>query len=194
MPQTTEFLEAYRRRLVEVIEEIDSAAVGAVVDTLYDAYKRGSLVLVCGNGGSAATASHMANDLVKATRVAGRHSLRAVSLCDNVSLLTAFANDEGYDGVFARQVEAVLLEGDVLIAISASGNSPNIIQAVELADQMGATTIGFTGFSGGKLSELADLVVHIPTEHGAYGHVEDAHMTLDHMITGALYERIADGD
>src|SRR3954451_5763207 len=137
MPETAEFLNEYRRRLVEVLDEIDATAVGAVVDTLFDAYKRGAMVLVCGNGGSAATASHMANDLVKATRVAGRHSLRAVSLCDNVSLLTAFANDEGYEGVFARQVEAVLLEGDVLIAISASGNSPNIIQAVELADQMG---------------------------------------------------------
>jgi D-sedoheptulose 7-phosphate isomerase len=174
-----------------LIHAIDVVAVDAVIERLFDAYMRGSLVLVCGNGGSASTASHIANDLVKATRVPERHALRALSLCDNVSLLTAFANDEGYEGVFTRQIEAVALQGDVLIAISASGNSPNVLDAVAHAQAMGVATIGLVGFGGGKLAALADLVVHIETEHGAYGHVEDAHLALGHMITGALYERIA---
>lgn len=191
MSEEATYVEGYRRRLLELVEQIDVQAVGAVIDCLYAAYERGSLVGLCGNGGSASTASHMANDLVKATRVPHRRSLRAVSFCDNVSLLTAFANDEGYDGVFARQVEAVLVEGDVLVAISASGNSPNVLEAVRVADDLGATTVGLVGFSGGRLAAEADIVVHVATEQGEYGPVEDVHLVLDHMITGALYQRIA---
>ena len=191
MSDQATYVEGYRRRLLELVEQIDVQAVSAVIDCLYAAYERGSLVGLCGNGGSASTASHMANDLVKATRVPHRRSLRAVSFCDNVSLLTAFANDEGYEGVFARQVEAVLVKDDVLIAISASGNSPNVLEAVRMAEEIGATTIGVVGFAGGQLAQVADLVVHIPTEQGEYGPVEDIHLILDHMVTGALYERIA---
>lgn len=186
-----QFIDEYRTRTLAVIGAIDLDAVAAVVDCLAAAWRRASLVALVGNGGSAATASHFANDLVKATRVPGQPSLRAVSLCDNVSLLTAFANDEGYEGVFARQVESVLTDGDVLIAISASGNSPNVLQAVARAGELGCTTVGLVGFGGGLLAASADLVVHVPSDVGDYGPVEDAHLVLDHMITGALLDIIS---
>lgn len=178
---------AYRRRLLELLETLDVDAVATVAHALFEAWQRRALVLIAGNGGSASTASHMANDLVKATRLVGGPPFRATSITDNVSLLTAYANDEGYDTVFAAQLEALFDSSDVLLVISASGNSPNLVVAARRAQELGGTVLALTGFEGGILAEIADHAVHIPTEAGEYGPVEDMHLILNHMITSRLH-------
>ena len=132
----------------------------------------------------------MATDLVKATRVDGQRAVRALSLADNVSLLTAFANDEGYEVGFERQLEAIFRPGDVLVLISASGNSSNAIAAAEKASDLGGTSIALVGFDGGVLLRTCDLVVHAHSRPGEYGPVEDVHLVLNHMISGRLLDRI----
>jgi len=185
-------LEGQRRRTIELLEGVDIAAVTAVVEHLLECWKRGALVAIAGNGGSASTASHMANDLVKATRVKSQRGFRAISLTDNVSLLTAFANDEGYEAVFASQLEAVMTPGDVLVLISASGNSPNAVAAAGRAAELGASTVALVGFDGGALARTCDVVVRVDSEPGEYGSVEDVHLVLNHMISEALCEGIGE--
>ena len=185
-----ERLEAYRGRTAAILQSLDLGAVGAVVDELHRAWQRRALIAVAGNGGSAATASHMANDLVKATRVDGHHAVRAISLADNVSLLTALANDEDYAVAFRRQLEAIFLPGDVLVLISASGNSANVVAAARAAQEIGGTTVALVGFDGGELARICDLVILTESEPGDYGPVEDVHLILNHMITGELLSRI----
>lgn len=185
-------LDMHRRRTIELLERIDTSSVAAVVAHLLEVWKRGSLVVIAGNGGSASTASHMANDLVKATRVESGRGFRAISLTDNVSLLTALANDEGYESVFASQLDAVLTPGDALILISASGNSSNTVAALTRAKELGASTVGLVGFDGGALLRACDLVVHVESEPREYGPVEDVHLVLNHMMSEALREAIAE--
>jgi D-sedoheptulose 7-phosphate isomerase len=187
---TGELLERYHRRSLEVLSAIDLAAVARVVDVLADAWGRRALVAIAGNGGSASTAEHMATDLVMSTRVEGKPAFRAISLTDNAALLTALSNDRGYDVAFADQLDGLVREGDVVILISASGSSPNVVEAAQRAREQGATPIALVGFDGGKLASICDPVVHVRTEPGEYGPVEDAHLLLDHMITGALRQRI----
>jgi len=147
---------------------------------------------VIGNGGSAATASHMMNDLCKGTLGhkgdAPWPRLRVIALTDNVSLMTAWANDTDYNHIFSEPLKNLAERGDLLIAISASGNSPNILAAVEAAKQIGVNVIGLTGFGGGKLAKLAEISFVVPSD--GYGPVEDVHMILDHIITGYLYEKL----
>ena len=188
--RVVERLEAYRGRTAAILQSLDLGAVGAVVDELHRAWQRRALIAVAGNGGSAATASHMANDLVKATRVDGHHAVRAISLADNVSLLTALANDEDYAVAFRRQLEAIFLPGDVLVLISASGNSANVVAAARAAQEIGGTTVALVGFDGGELARISDLVILTESEPGDYGPVEDVHLILNHMITGELLSRI----
>jgi D-sedoheptulose 7-phosphate isomerase len=189
-----EFLRDYRARLVEILDGVDLDAVARAVDVIFDAWNRRALVLIAGNGGSASTASHCANDLAKATRVADRLPMRAVSITDNASLMTALANDDGFERVFSHQMETLFRPGDVLIAISASGNSPNIVDAAQHALDNDGRVIALTGFGGGKLADIADVTVHAPTEHGEYGPVEDVHLIVNHMITGCLLDRIRESD
>jgi D-sedoheptulose 7-phosphate isomerase len=141
-------------------------------------------VFLLGNGGSAATASHMANDLSKATIVPGLPRMRVIALTDNVSIITAWANDESYDCVFKEQLENLLNPGDTVLAISASGNSPNVLRAMEFARERGAVTIGWTGRAGGCLKDLVDHCVHVPTDD--VGMIENVHMVFDHLVTRAL--------
>ena len=184
-------LQAYRDRVTAIVAGIDLASVERVVDRLYELWLRRGLLGIAGNGGSATTASHMATDLVLATQVPGRRRFRTVSLTDNIGLLTALGNDRGYEGVFADQLECLLGAGDALLLISASGNSPNVVTAAERARSLGAETIALVGFDGGRLATMCDEVVHVPSEAGEYGPVEDAHLMLEHMITSAVRERIA---
>ena len=184
-------LEWYRQRLTSILSELDLVAVARIVDCLYDAWRRRALVAIAGNGGSASTASHMANDLVKAAHVDGQHRFNVRSLVDNASMLTALANDLGYESVFANQLDALFGERDVLVLISASGESPNVVAAARRARELGGSSIALLGFSGGTLAEIADIAVVVATEHGEYGPVEDAHLALNHMISEALRERIA---
>jgi D-sedoheptulose 7-phosphate isomerase len=117
--------------------------------------------------------------------------MKVVSLTDNVAVITALANDYGYDRIFVMQLEPLLAEGDVVVAISASGNSPNVVQAIEFANERKAVTVGLTGFDGGRLGELCEIHVHVPSARGEYGPVEDAHMVLDHLVMSYLWEKWA---
>lgn len=169
-----------------LMAQMDSDAVGRVFDTLRNARDRNATVYVAGNGGSAATATHWTTDMGKATKRSGQLPFRIMCLSDNVSWLTALGNDEGYERVFAGQLENFAQKDDVLLVISASGNSPNLVCAVELAKERGAKTVGFLGFDGGKLKDMVDEVVWVKTEMGAYEQVEDCHMALCHALTMCL--------
>jgi D-sedoheptulose 7-phosphate isomerase len=177
---------AHLRDLAELVGSVDPAALDEAVARVRRARRDGATVFVAGNGGSAATASHWVNDLCKATRCAGQPLVRATCLSDNTSWLTALANDEGYERVFAAQLENLGRAGDVLIVISASGNSPNLVAAVETAQQLGMDTIGMLGFDGGVLRERVDGLLWLPTERGLYELVEDAHSALCHAVTVCL--------
>lgn len=172
-----------------LMHELPLAAVPPVVQALLDARRQGRHVFVCGNGGSAATASHFVNDLNKGTNVAGKRRFRAVGLVDNTPLLMAWSNDTTYEQALAEQVINFVEPGDVLVAISGSGNSPNVLRAVEVARAHGAVTVGMTGFSGGQLKALVDLSLHVPSQ--CMEQVEDAHMILCHTLTVTLRSAIA---
>ena len=175
------FATAYLQYLSQVLSRIDVGEIAAFVTEVLDARSRGARIFFLGNGGSAATASHFANDVAIGSR-AWQKPFRAMSLTDNVAVMTAIGNDYGYDQIFVLQLKTLLMPGDVVVAISASGNSPNVLRAVEYANQIGAITIGLTGFDGGQLRRIASKSVHVPTNIGEYGPVEDAHMVLDHLV------------
>ncbi|MGH7369205.1 MAG: D-sedoheptulose-7-phosphate isomerase [Candidatus Rokuibacteriota bacterium] len=176
----------YLRECEKLLQQVDLAAVERVVQCLRTARDRGATIYVAGNGGSAATASHWVNDLGKATKRSGCAPMRVMSLSDNVSWLTALGNDEGYERVFAGQMENFARPGDVLVVISASGNSPNLVRAVELARERGVHTIGFLGFDGGAIRTMADDCVWLETERGTYELVESIHSVLCHLVTICL--------
>jgi D-sedoheptulose 7-phosphate isomerase len=182
-----EYLLACRK----LLEGVDLAAVESVVQRLREARDRGATIYIAGNGGSAATASHWVNDLGKATKRSGRSPMRVMSLGDSVSWLTALANDEGYERVFAGQLENFARAGDLLVVISASGNSPNLVRAVELARERGVHTVGLLGFDGGVLRTMVDDCVWLQTERGAYELVESIHSVLCHLVTICLVRDVA---
>jgi len=171
----------YIRRLSEILESWDDSCLVRAYDVLCTARNSESNVFIIGNGGSAATASHMATDF--GVGGPGKSGLRAIALTDNNAVLTAIGNDHGYDAVFTRQLNLLAKSGDVLICISASGNSPNIIRAIEVARNLGVTTVGFSGFDGGQLRELVDVSIHVPSVSGEYGPVEDMHLIINHALT-----------
>jgi D-sedoheptulose 7-phosphate isomerase len=179
------FAADYLTNFERVLKGLDLDAFSRVVSTLDAARQAGTTIFIAGNGGSASTASHWANDLGKGLRDAGP-PIRVLSLTDNVSWFTALANDEGYQRVFTGQLENFARPGDVLIVISASGNSPNLIDVVSFARERGVRTIGLLGFDGGLLKPMVDECVWFPSEKGAYGPVESAHSLLCHLITACL--------
>jgi D-sedoheptulose 7-phosphate isomerase len=180
-------VNASLQAFTDLVSRIDVDAVARVTERLRTVRDGRGTVFIAGNGGSASTATHWANDLGKATKRSGKAPIRVVSLTDNVAWLTALANDEGYDQVFAGQLDNLAQRGDVLIVISASGNSLNLVRAVELAKQREMVTIGLLGFDGGLLlrGDL-DAVVWLPTEIGAYGLVETSHSLVADIITTCL--------
>ena len=184
-PETT-ILSEYLRVLGGLLEAPFVDSVHRVGQILRTARERTATVYVAGNGGSASTASHWVNDLGKATKRNGNPPIRVMSLNDNVSWLTALANDEGYERVFAGQLENFAKPDDVLVVISASGNSPNLIRAVELAKSRGVVTVALLGFDGGGLKDIVDEYLLIPTKKGAYGLVESGHSLLCHLLTDCL--------
>jgi D-sedoheptulose 7-phosphate isomerase len=182
------FADAYLNYVQVVLKRIETKEVGRFIETLLDARARGATVFFIGNGGSAATASHFANDLCIGTNDYER-PFRALALTDNVAVMTAISNDFGYEDIFSRQLRALGKRGDVLVAISASGNSPNLLKAFECARDCGIKSIALTAFDGGKMKAVADEGVHVPTDPKEYGPAEDAHMVLDHLV-GAYLSRI----
>ncbi len=185
----TVFAVSYIKHLKAVLDRFDAEEIGRFITMLLDARERGITVFFIGNGGSAATASHFANDLGVGTQAHDR-PFRVMSLTDNVPVLTAIANDFGYEQIFTRQLRILGKGGDVLVAISASGNSPNLVNAFEYARTAGIKTVSVTAFDGGKLKQMADQTVHVRTEANEYGPAEDAHMVLDHLVGSYLLRRL----
>jgi D-sedoheptulose 7-phosphate isomerase len=188
---TRPFLERVSQELLR----IDPAEVKALADAIYDCYQHRRMVFLCGNGGSGSNASHFCEDLGKGTLNRDtmdddrKNRLRVMSLTDNTPYILAWGNDEGFERVFVEQLKNLANPGDFLIAISGSGNSPNILRAVEWANKNGLTTFGCTGFGGGKLRMLAQKGLHVPLDD--MGIVESIHLTAFHWVVDNLHKRIS---
>ncbi len=185
-----EFIKNYFEEIKNLLDKVSAEDTKKVTELIYNAYHDNKQIFIIGNGGSAATASHFACDLNKGTlsRVYDddEKRFRVISMADNVAILTAYANDLSYDDIFSQQLRNLVNKGDLVIAITGSGNSKNIIKGVETAKKSGATTIGFLGFQGGKLKNMVDHHILVPTEH--YGRIEDVHAILAHLISAYLGE------
>ena len=180
-----DYSKSYIDYLSSVLSNISLSDIEKFVEVLLEARERESSIFFIGNGGSAATASHFANDIAIGTRTYEK-PFRVISLCDNQAVITAIANDDGFEKIFSQQLEVLLKKQDVVVAISASGNSPNLIDAIETAKKMSAISVGISAFDGGKMKEMVDVSLHVPTEKGEYGPAEDAHMILDHLVSNYL--------
>ena len=180
----SEFMSRYFKYLKDVLSNIDVKQVDKLVLSLEKARKNGNTIFIIGNGGSATTASSMANDLgfdiIKKTKT--KKPFKFLSLTDNNSVITAIANDVGYEEVFVNQLKIHYRKGDQLIIISASGNSPNLVSAAKWFKSQKGKVISFLGFDGGKLKKISDIILHAKTEKGDYGPVEDAHLIINHVL------------
>lgn len=185
-PSTGAYLERVGELLKELPEQTDR-----FVDALWAGFEQGRTIFLCGNGGSAANASHFGQDLAKGTlsSMSAKRRFRVIPLTDNIGFITALANDEGYDSIFEQQLRNLAAPGDLLVAISGSGNSPNVLRAVEYARSIGMKTIGVTGYDGGKLRTLADESLHIPIFD--MGMTEALHGVVFHAAMCFLRERLA---
>jgi len=179
------FAKQYLEYVSDVINNISLEEIESFINVLINARESGAAIYFIGNGGSAATASHFANDIAIGTK-SSEKPFRAQSLCDNQAIITAIANDDGYENIFSYQLKVLLNKGDIVVAISASGNSPNLLSAINFAKQKGAFTVGLTAFDGGLLRKATDISVHVPTQLKEYGPAEDGHMVLDHLISKYL--------
>jgi D-sedoheptulose 7-phosphate isomerase len=179
-----EGIDSYLAQVADVLGRLPVEALERMVYRLEEARWKSQQVFTCGNGGSAATAIHFASDLSKGALAPDKPPIKAESLCDNIALLTAWANDVAYDEIFAQQMTPWVKPGDVLIAISGSGNSANVLRAVDVAKAAGATTIGFTGFNGGKLKGMVDICITVASD--SMEQIEDVHLLLCHLVTTCL--------
>jgi D-sedoheptulose 7-phosphate isomerase len=175
-----DFARTYIEKLKTLLDSVPVDSVGKVCEIFHSARERDRRIFIVGNGGSAATASHFAVDLGKGASLNRPKRFKILSLTDNIPWITALANDLAYDQVFEQQLRNYAEPGDVLLAISASGNSPNVVNAVKAAKEMGLTTIAFSGFGGGKIAGMADLSIVAKDNH--YGRVEDVHSILMHVV------------
>ena len=180
-------IQTYISTLQETMGRLPQPLIFQVIYTLQNARMQGSQVFIMGNGGSASTASHFVCDLAKNTRHGGLPHFRAIGLADNMEIFSAYANDEGYESVFSQQLINLIKPGDIVIAISASGNSKNVLNAVDEARKYGVTTIGFTGFDGGRLGQMVDIHIHVQSD--IIEHVEDIHLMLEHMIVRTIKDQ-----
>lgn len=183
-------LEAYIRSYSEAVlagwRDVAMSEILKLIFALREVCTYHRQVFIAGNGGSASLASHMATDLGNRILDGEFPRLRVISLCDNMARVSAAANDSGYENIFSRQMENLLVQDDLMIAISASGNSPNVINALSFARAKGAKTCGIVGFDGGAAKDIADIVIHFPTSRGAYGITEDLTSMLNHVVTNLL--------
>lgn len=185
-----ELVSNYLGHVTELLSRVDAEQCIAIGRELHRTCREGGTVYVCGNGGSASTASHLACDISKNVTTTDSHRLRVISLTDNMAHFSAIANDLDYSEVFAEQMRNILTPRDAVIAISASGNSPNVVKAAEFARAMGCPVIAFTGFSGGRLRELASSTLHV--ESREYGPIEDLHLVFNHLLVIVLRELVAE--
>lgn len=185
----SEYTGKYVNRLHEVLTGIDGGMMARMIDCIDQATLKGNTLFLIANGGSAGVAAHIVNDLVAGAYADGIPPFRALSLSDNAPSVTALANDAGYENVFLNQLKVHLDPGDVVLGMSVSGNSENIIRAMDYARARGAATLGWCGFDGGRLAKACDLVIHIPTTKDEYGPVEDAFAVLGHIVCGYLTMR-----
>lgn len=180
------FTKKYISQLINTLKKTDIEIFEEIIDALE---KVKGKIYIIGNGGSAAIASHMANDLGIGLKRRGIRNFDVESLGDNSSVCTAIANDIGYENIFKMQLKNKITKKDILIAISSSGNSPNIVKAIKYAKKKNATVIGLSGFDGGKLKKLSDISFHVETQKGSYGLVEDMHSIANHIIYSYYIER-----
>lgn len=182
-----DYVIAYSAAVSQALTTVDPAAVRKAAECLRSAIAGSAVIFTCGNGGSAAIANHFVCDYVKGIRADTPIMPRVHSLVANIEINTAIANDLAYDQVFAFQLQSYAAPGDVLVAISSSGNSPNILHVLRLAKERGLTTMAMTGFSGGKAKEIADISLHVAAHN--YGVVEDAHQSLMHALAQFLRQQ-----
>jgi D-sedoheptulose 7-phosphate isomerase len=178
------YLDGYQVALKQALSSVDRTQLNKAYALMKDASIKGSTIYVAGNGGSAAISDHLCCDWMKGTAHDAHKHLKVVSLVSNTALVTALANDFGYDRIFEKQVDMLAEQGDVLVLISSSGKSPNILAALEVAQKRGVKTIGMSGFGGGALRERADVALHV--DFANYGVVEDAHQILMHNLAQFL--------
>lgn len=178
----------YVTGLQQSINQLPKDRIVKVIDLLHSARLAGRQIFIMGNGGSASTATHFVCDLAKNARKEGWPHYKVIGLSDNMAIFSAYANDEGYENVFAQQLANLVMPEDIVIGISASGHSKNVLNAITLAKSQNATTIGFTGFDGGRLSSMVDINIHVNSN--IIEHVEDIHLVLEHMIVKALREQV----
>ena len=186
-----EFIGDYIKGLISCLNELSRQDIVEVVDAIISAHEKGKRIFMMGNGGSATTASHFARDLSIGTAVEGKPRVKALSLADNIAAITSLANDIDYRSIFKEQLIGQLSEGDVVIGITASGNSSNVLEAIEYARSQGATTVGLIGFGGGKLKDLVHKSIILSSRD--YGQVEDTHLALDHIISYLVKKRLSHG-
>jgi len=185
---TQDPLKEYVLDLKQTLDKLPMREIYAFVDILHEARLANRQVFIMGNGGSASTASHFVCDLGKNTRREGWPHFRVWGLTDNMAALSAYANDEGYEEVFAAQLAAYVQPDDIVVAISTSGNSANVLRAVETATQRQAKTVGLTGFDGGRLARIVDLNIHVDSD--CIERVEDVHLMLEHMVCTVLRQKL----
>jgi len=186
MNDQSAFVKQYIAEARRLLETLDPAPISTAISWLREAREAGRMILACGNGGSASIASQMVVDMVKGASYGREKKFRMLSLTDSIATVTAYANDVSYNDVFVEQIKNYAEPGNVLIAISGSGNSPNIIKAVEYANGAGLKTIGLTSGQGGKLREISQLVLAVPTRH--MGHLEDGFFLLTHILCYVFME------
>ena len=178
----------YKLKLNALYELINFEDLEKITTQIIEAYKNGKTIYVAGNGGSAATASHYQVDFGFFVRYFKKKRIKIRSLTDHSPLMTAIGNDNSYEQIFTQQMQDVFNQGDILIAISASGNSMNLVKAVEYANELGGISIGLIGFDGGKLKDICSLTLFTPNPKGDYGPIEDLHMSICHMLVSYLRE------
>jgi D-sedoheptulose 7-phosphate isomerase len=191
MPQngapTMSYIQWYLDEISYILQQLPQDQIAQIIQTLEQARMERKKMFLIGNGGSAATASHFANDLIKSTIIDGKPRMKVIALTDSVPVMLAYANDCGYESIFAEQLDALADPGDILVVFSGSGRSPNVIRALDLARQRGLTTIGFTGRDGGDMRERCDICLIAPCQ--PMEHIEDIHVLLCHLIYSALRDQ-----
>ena len=192
-----QYIQKHLKETREIARLISVESVDEAVELLFDAWKKDKRVYICGNGGSASTATHFACDLVKTTAVAGKRGFKAECLNDNVPLVLALINDDGFDNLFSEQLKTKAQEGDILICISVHGGSgsdkaglwsQNLLRAMSYIQEIGGKSIGLSGFDGGAMKEIADVSIVVPTD--STPHVESFHLVIEHLICSCLREKI----